>query len=558
MRGADEQDGRYQKVAVGHLVGMTPQDLCNQFYDLANVLTIRVTMAAHDWTALKKAEPHGGRCNFGFVGERYDWFEAAQVEISGSTFPAGGPHRLARVGISKKSYCGSFSTTKPSLRLHFSRFLDTNEAEMEALVGTRYVTLHNCVQDPSYIRQPLGYELFKQAGLPYSRSNYAHLYVNDAYQGLYLNCEPVKKRHVQNTFANDQGNLYEIEFGEDLTVAMVDSGRIPSDGFSDIRDGADLRLAAQRIADAGLAGAGEVIDLAQFTRFYAMETLLKHWDGYTGQVNNAYVYNDVVAVANPTIDTVNLKFIPWGLDQILQASTKFNLDDDSIIGSLMRDDPAGLESVRAEIRSLLGSVFSRANVDLSIDPLIDRLKQTLITAGVAAAAADVEAVRGQVRLVRSGGYQLVGYPQESVSFLARGGDECLHASASETIGPHQEVYHHPLSDSGADRWFIRSAGAAGDTLANEEFGTYLHGDATVRTLGGHLNVYAFRFDPSDGNIFSVTPVDADSPFKVSGYLTLRGSHEASAVHFSETDLTPAGHKQVHQSPSNQATVLQIY
>ncbi|MFZ0159051.1 MAG: CotH kinase family protein [Kineosporiaceae bacterium] len=537
---------------------MTPQKLCDQFYDLATVLTIRVTMAAHDWAALKHAEPHGGRCNFGFVGERYDWFEAAQVEISGSVFPAGGPHRFAQVGISKKSYCGSFSTTKPSLRLNFSRFLDTNEAAMEALVGTRYVTLHNCVQDPSYIRQPLGYDLFKQAGLPYSRSNYAHVYVNDAYQGLYLNCEPVKKRHVQNTFANDQGNLYEIECGEDLTVAMVDSGRIPSDGFSDVRDGADLRLAAQRIAEAGLAGAAEVIDLAQFTRFYAMETLLKHWDGYTGQVNNAYVYNDVVAVANPTIDTVNLRFIPWGLDQILQEQTRFNLDDDSILGSLIRNDPAALESVRAEIRALLGSVFSRANYDLRLNPLIDRLKQTLITAGVTTAAADVEAVRRQVRLVRSGGYQLAGHPQESVSFLARGSDECLHASAGETVGPHQEVYHHPLSASPSDRWFIRPAGADGDTLVNDQFGTHLHGDATTRTLGGNLNVYAVRFHPSDGNVYSLTPVDADSPFKVSGYLTLRGRGAASSVHFSETDLTAAGQKQVHQSPPNQATVLQIY
>ena len=35
--------------------------------------------------------------------------------------------------------------------------------------------LHNSIQDPSYIRQTLGYYLFGKAGLPHSRANYANV-----------------------------------------------------------------------------------------------------------------------------------------------------------------------------------------------------------------------------------------------------------------------------------------------------------------------------------------------------------------------------------------------
>ncbi len=42
-----------------------------------------------------------------------------------------------------------------------------------------------------------------------------------------------------------------------------------------------------------------MFDLEQFIRLYAMEFFLKHWDGYSNNTNNTYVYNDVTAVEAP-------------------------------------------------------------------------------------------------------------------------------------------------------------------------------------------------------------------------------------------------------------------
>ena len=64
-----------------------------------------------------------------------------------------------------------------------------------------------------------------------------------------------------------------------------------------------------------------MLDLDQFIKLYAMEFFLKHWDGYSDNTNNTYIYNDVNAVESPGAGNVKFKMIPWGIDQILNPST---------------------------------------------------------------------------------------------------------------------------------------------------------------------------------------------------------------------------------------------
>ena len=72
---------------------------------------------------------------------------------------------------------------------------------IEALIGSRYLTLNNTIQDRSYIRQPLGYKLLAMAGLPNSRCNFARVFVNGTLigqgvggvnsPGIFVNAEAV-------------------------------------------------------------------------------------------------------------------------------------------------------------------------------------------------------------------------------------------------------------------------------------------------------------------------------------------------------------------------------
>ena len=131
------------------------QQAMDSFYALDNVITVRITMPQAEWDAVRTEEPKGGRRNFEWTGEsRYTWRKATSVEVSGTKFPA--KTTFTDVGVKKKSFCGSIDRDKPCLHVDFGRFGDANVPAIVALIGSRYVTLNNSIQDKSYIKQTLG------------------------------------------------------------------------------------------------------------------------------------------------------------------------------------------------------------------------------------------------------------------------------------------------------------------------------------------------------------------------------------------------------------------
>jgi len=530
---------------------------------MSNVVTIRINMPQREWEELRNSEPHSGRCNYENTSDRYDWFKAISVDISGSAFPRG--HIFTSVAIRKRSYCGSFSTSKPALKLHFSKYNSSNKNAIEDLIGTQYITLNNCVQDPSYIRQPLGYLLFKQVGLPYSRCNFARVYINNTYYGVYLNTEPIKKYYLQNNFnGNGKGNLYKINRGEDFLRSIMAADRASFKGFSDYSDKSDLKLAIMEISDKGLAGMARVIDIDQFIRFFAMEALLKHCDGYTVNLSNAFIYNDVVAIAIPTVANIKFKFIPWDLDRILDKNIKFKLSDNSIPGRLVLNDANSLAKLKTEIRNYVNTVFNRDNFNKVLSPYIDLMQNILTSAGITELAPEIEIVREQLKLVKSGGFQLIGEcPSDSVFLLDRATGDCIHANNAEFVGTaerYQEVYHYAPTTSAVDMWHISPSDQLGTyKIKNREYGTYLYCSTTKYAPDGNLNVYSFRYDQNGGNNFYIEPVECTDQRKVSGYFRLRSARTSRYVYFSEVDSSPGGRKKVSQiADPSKAAVLYLF
>src|SRR6202007_1739853 len=116
---------------------------------------------------------------------------------------------------------------KPCIHVEFGKDNNAGEAAAEALIGTRYVTLNNSIQDKSYIKQTLGYRMLDMVGLPNSRCNYARVFVNGTLigqgvgavnsPGIFINAEPVMKRYIERNFSgNMNGNLYELEHHDDF------------------------------------------------------------------------------------------------------------------------------------------------------------------------------------------------------------------------------------------------------------------------------------------------------------------------------------------------------
>jgi len=63
---------------------------------------------------------------------------------------------------------------------------------------------------------------------------------------------------------------------------------------------------------------GELVDLESFYKFWAVESLLGFWDGYSGNANNYFVCH------NPTTDKFH--FMPWGGDCMFEKRSKLRVD----------------------------------------------------------------------------------------------------------------------------------------------------------------------------------------------------------------------------------------
>src|SRR5262245_10213045 len=481
------------------------QQAMDSLYAIDNVLTVNITMPQADWDAVRTEQPKGGICNFEWTGgSRYTWRKATSVEISGTGFPA--RTTFADVGVKKKSFCGSINSDKPCLHVDFGKFRDANVAQIEALIGTRYITLNNSIQDRSYIRQPLGYTLLGMAGLPHSRCNFARVFVNGTLigqgvagvnsPGIYVNAEPIMKRYIERNFnGNMKGNLYEIEHHDDFVKERLNF--IGVEDLSKFDNKADLKLADETIAAQGVAGAAQVIDLDQFMKLYAMEFYLKHWDGYSDNTNNSYIYNDLTAVETPGVANVKFKMIPWGIDQTFQPDRPFKLGRDGIVAKLVRNDPTRRKQLIDEVRALRETVFARKVQQAVLKPLIDKMEGLLGNLGVPNVVAEIAVVRQQLKLAESAGYICAGLPEATpVYIIDKDTGECLHASNTETVPPgatppvNFEVYRLPLRDNNdaSDLWVVNTLGT-GRSLTNQAFSRLLHASATLVTPQGRKYLY---------------------------------------------------------------------
>ena len=88
-----------------------------------------------------------------------------------------------KVGLHLKGSTGSFRglDDKPGLTLELGRFVPGQRFH-----GLRKIHLNNSVEDPSYLNELLGGELFRDAGVPAPRVGHAVVELNDRRLGLYV------------------------------------------------------------------------------------------------------------------------------------------------------------------------------------------------------------------------------------------------------------------------------------------------------------------------------------------------------------------------------------
>ncbi len=263
------------------------------------LLEVQIKMLPLDWGKLRK---ESDRRNGGFgrlfggsrsAGNRFNLYKA-DITIDGKIIPS--------VGIRTKGFIGSLNPERPSLKVKFDEYLDQSPVE-----GLDRLTLNNNVQDESLASQYLTYKLFNKAGVPAPRINHAKVTVNGEYLGIYAHVESVRGPFIKRHFGDYSGEFYEGTIADFYPQAVENIEAKNKHSKKNRTQAKKLAQILESKESFNLVKAEKYVNVDQFIKFWAMETLLGFWDGYTNNQNNYYAYS------SPK-DDMRFHFIPWGAD----------------------------------------------------------------------------------------------------------------------------------------------------------------------------------------------------------------------------------------------------
>lgn len=299
------------------------------------------------------------------------------------------------------------------MRLDFDQFEDDHpETDDQRFYGFKQVTLSNNWSDPSYLREKVTADVFREAGVPAAQTAFYEIYVDygegPVYFGLYTMVEVVDDTVVETQFEAGDGNVYKPS-GPGATFA---AGSFSEEAFdkqtneaeadwSDILALFDALHAEIRTTDPGAwrSGLEAVFDVDRFLNWLAVNTVVQNWDTYGSMSHNYYLYHD------PTTD--QLVWIPWDNNMALsdgvggwdRGGLSIDLEgvdaDWPLIRFLMDDDVYRARYV-AHVDAVINGVFEPAKMATTYRQLAALIEPYVTREGDAALSAFERAVEDLV------------------------------------------------------------------------------------------------------------------------------------------------------------------
>jgi len=264
------------------------------FYYTGNVQKIEIYFSQPNWDYQLDTAKHGAD---GYVIA--DW-----VKINNILFN--------QPGVKYKGN-SSYDSTYTKNPLH----IELNHVTPQSYQGFTDIKLSNGYGDPSVIREVLAYDILKNY-MDCPRSNFATVYINGDYIGLYSNDESINKNFCSRNFNSSSGTFFKCNPivtpgpttksnlryipGTDST-AYFNFYELKSDfGWNDLVGLCDTVTNYPSVIE-------EVFDVDRLLWMLAYNTVLVNLDSYTGVFcQNYYIYRDKTNRFNPIVWDLNMAF----------------------------------------------------------------------------------------------------------------------------------------------------------------------------------------------------------------------------------------------------------
>lgn len=226
--------------------------------------------------------------------------------------------------------------------------------------GIDKLKLGNVIQDPSFLREVLSYEIARQY-MPSSGANFANIYVNDTLWGLYTNIESVEKAFLSQHFLSNDEVFFKCSPEElDLNGENANLSNSPGTDTSDYYALYDMRsdngwtelYGLIDVLNTDPTNVSSVLNVDRTLWMHAFNYALINFDSYVGYAQNYYLYQDNNGRFNPILWDLNMSFASFRLADASEFWDGFNIADAKTMDPLLH-----YNSVSVYPRPLMRKLF---------------------------------------------------------------------------------------------------------------------------------------------------------------------------------------------------------
>ncbi|MFT6921889.1 MAG: spore coat protein CotH [Crocinitomicaceae bacterium] len=312
----------------------------SDFYAIDHVPEIRLQFTQSNWDEILDS--------LYLLGE--DFRLGADCTIDGIAYD--------KVGVRYKGF-SSYSSSRNKNPLNID--LDYAFSE-QAHQGFHKVKLSNVIQDPSFVREVLSYEVARKY-MPASKANYANVYINDTLIGLYTNVEAVNGKFLDEHFGASnttfvKGNPETI----DLNGENANLGNSPGTETYNYHSLYNMKSTGSKdwdnlyefidVLNTDPNNVESLLNIDRTLWMHAFNYSVINFDSYVGYAQNYYLFQDVNGQFNPILWDLNMSFASYRLTDASDNWDGFTIAEAKTIDPLQH-----LNSFSVQPRPLITNVI---------------------------------------------------------------------------------------------------------------------------------------------------------------------------------------------------------
>lgn len=274
-------------------------------YDLSRLVEIRINFAESDWHERLDALKEAG----------HDERLVADITVDGVSYPG--------TGIRYKGNSSYFNVRNANgAKLPFNLKVDFTKKKQRLPGGFKSLKLSNVFRDPSYLREVLAYDIATKY-MPAPRANFAKVYVNDEYLGLYNLTESVDDDLLEKFFGDEDGILVKCDpdwheqppssckRGNNASLEYLGRDSLCYYSLYELKSksGWAQLIDLMALLNQKPQELGNVMNIDEALWMLAFDNVTVNLDSYLGRLcHNYYLYQDEHKIWHPVIWDMNLCF----------------------------------------------------------------------------------------------------------------------------------------------------------------------------------------------------------------------------------------------------------